>query len=169
MDKYLIGGLLAFLVIALAVWGMSRSWRRRSHRDSGIVLPEALPAAAQLWAGRLQYVASTRAEQPLERVAVPGLRFRGWAQVEVTEAGLIIQVDGERPVALTRETLLGAHTASWAIDRGMGRDGLITVTWQSHSAESVHVTTTLRSADDAPALLAALQQISSFTIPSEHS
>ena len=95
MDKW-IGGIVAFAVVALIVWLMYRSWRRRTARDeslSSYPLPESIGAPA--FVAEVLYVATTPVGDPLERLAVRGLAFRGVAHVEVVAGGLVLRVAGE--------------------------------------------------------------------------
>ena len=135
MDKW-IGGIVAFAVVALIAWLMYRSWRRRAMRDESLTsypLPESLGAPAL--AAEALYVATTPADNPLERLAVHGLAFRGAALVEVVAGGLILRVAGESTTYIPAEKLVGASTASYAIDRGVEPDGLVAVTWTPRAAD----------------------------------
>lgn len=135
MDKW-IGGIIAIAIVAVIAWLMYRSWRRRSVRDeslSSYPLP-ASPGAPALEAEVL-YVATTPVGNPLERLAVQGLAFRGAAHVEVVAGGVILRVAGESTTFIPADRLVGASTASYAIDRGVEPDGLVALTWSARAAD----------------------------------
>lgn len=129
MDKW-IGVLVAVAVLAVVAWLMVRSWKRRSVRDESL---SSYPVPASLSAPVLEtevlYVATTPAAEPLERLAVPGLAFRGSARIEVLAEGVILRIAGESTTFIPADRLLGAGLASYAIDRGVEPEGLIALTW----------------------------------------
>ncbi|QTX04619.1 hypothetical protein [Agromyces archimandritae] len=148
MDK-VIGALICALIVIAAVWLMRRSWRRRTQRDQGIggypLPPEEGEALVDLEA---LYVASTPREEPLERLAIPGLAFRGTARIRIEAAGLTIRVAGEEPVFIPAGVLSDAETAGWAIDRGVEPEGLVVVRWRARedgSEDGVAVDSYLRA------------------------
>ncbi|MCD2442293.1 hypothetical protein LQ757_08380 [Agromyces sp. SYSU K20354] len=135
MDKW-IGGIVAVGIVAVIAWLMYRSWRRRTVRDetlSSYPLPESI-GAPTLEAEAL-YVATTPVGDPLERLAVQGLAFRGAAHLEVVAGGVILRVAGESTTFIPADRLLGASTASFAIDRGVEPDGLVALTWTPRAAD----------------------------------
>lgn len=130
MDKLLptIGILLVVvIVLALAVVG----WRRRVRRDApaggGYPAPQA--PAAPTASSDVLYVATTAAGQPLERLALPGLAYRGTGIVEVSSQGVQLRVSGEQPVFIAASALTGVGPATVAIDRVVERDGLLRIGW----------------------------------------
>jgi len=105
-------------------------WAARRRRDAD--LPELPPAPAALEDARAfpgKYVATTRAGEPLERVAARGLAFRGPATAFVDERGVLIRRAGERDVWIERAAMRGLGRATWTIDRVVERDGLHVVRW----------------------------------------
>ncbi|MDQ0892479.1 PH-like domain-containing protein [Agromyces ramosus] len=129
MDRW-IGVLAAAAVLAVVALLMLRSWRRRSARDETL---SSYPVPATLGAPVLEtevlYVATTPAAEPLERLALPGLAFRGSARIEVLAEGVILRIAGESTTFIPADRLLGAGFASYAIDRGVEPEGLIALTW----------------------------------------
>ena len=169
MDK-LLGALLAALVLGGALTGMIRSWRRRVQRDAHITVQRELPTSESRWTGRLQYVATTPLDDPINRLAIPSLAFRGFAQLDITHAGVIVRVDGEAPVAIPAAQLVSVQPASWVIDRGVGEDGLIRLTWKSVDAQPVSIDSYFRvsePADRAAVLETLASLIPTATSPSE--
>lgn len=164
----LVGGIVAVLVVGAAVVLMWRSWRRRTRRDAGLgtyAVPTALGAAA-LDVEAL-YVATTPADQPLERLALTGLAFRGAAHVEVHSEGILLRVVGEQPSFIPASALSGAGTATYTIDRGVEPEGLVAVTWRPEASEAgaadtpTHVDSYLRARypGDAARLIAAVNDL----------
>ena len=129
MDKW-IGVLVAVIIVAVVAWLMLRSWKRRTVRDetlSSYPLPAELGTPA--FETEVLYVATTPASEPLERLAVAGLAFRGSARIEVLAEGVILRIAGESTTFIPADRLLGAGLASYAIDRGVEPEGLVALTW----------------------------------------
>ena len=129
---------LVLLVAALV--GMLVAWRRRGTAQRGLVLP---PVPAETGAERLTatglHVATTFADRPLERVVAGGLGFRARAVLTVTDRGVLVDRAGAAPFFLSTTGLTGAGTATWALDRGVERDGLTVVAWTLPDADGAAV------------------------------
>jgi MYXO-CTERM domain-containing protein len=127
---------LALLVLALL--GMAWSWRRRKRRQGAISIP-AVPA--DLGATRFEteglLVATTFAGRPLDRVVVGGLGFRAQSTLTVTDAGVLVDRAGGAPFLIPAKGAAG--TASWALDRGVERDGLTVLGWSLVDAAGADV------------------------------
>jgi|GEM_PF-231517 len=130
MDSRWIGALVAVVIVAAAAWLMWRSWRRRTARDETLAAygPPADPGSTILEVEAL-YVATTPEGDPLERLAVEGLAFRGSARVEVHRMGVLLRIAGELPSFIPAERITAAGTATYAIDRGVEPEGLVALTW----------------------------------------
>jgi hypothetical protein len=122
-------GILAVLVIVLALAFVG--WRRRVQRDSGSGGGYSTPGTLGTPTAEVDalYVATTRAGQHLERLALPGLAYRGAVAVTVRPEGVTLAVAGESPVFVPAAVVSGVGTASVAIDRAVERDGLLRVGW----------------------------------------
>lgn len=156
--------LLPTLIIGAVILGvfglMLLGWRNRRRRQSAVARPVAAPAAlgAAVLVAEGWYVATTLADQPLERVAVHGLGFRARATAAVHPEGLVLAVRGRDPILLAPDTLRGVGRATWAIDRVVEKDGLILIGWMLGDTP---VDSYLRVPDTeaARALIATVQSI----------
>ncbi len=156
--------LLPTLIIALVILGvfalMLHGWASRRRRQSGLArpvpAPEALGSASLVVDG--WYVATTVADEPLERIAVHGLGFRARATASVHPEGLVLTVRGQSPMLIEPSALRGAGRATWAIDRVVERDGLVLVGWML-GVSPVDSYLRIPEPADAAALVAALQAL----------
>jgi len=131
-----VGIVLALLVLALI--GMAWSWRRRGRAQRGLVVP-AVPTelgATRFTADGL-LVATTFAGRPLDRVHADGLGFRAPATLTVTDRGVV--VDRAGGAAFLVPAAGDAGTASWALDKGVERDGLTVLAWSLVDADGAAV------------------------------
>ena len=158
MDK-LIPTLVVGLVILVALGLMALGWRNRRRRQSAVSGRLALPpedlGEVLLDLSDSLYVATTVAEQPLERVVVAPLGFRARASITVATAGIRLDLDGGIVGFIPRTDLLGVGLATWTIDRAVEQDGLVVVRWRLGETP---VDSYLR-ADDPNALLHAIEQL----------
>ncbi|MGN6446591.1 PH-like domain-containing protein [Amnibacterium sp.] len=126
MNPVSVAIVLALLVLALV--GMAWSWRRRGRAQRGLAIP---PVPVELGATRFTtdglLVATTFAGRPLDRVVAGGLGFRAPAALTVTDAGVLVERAGGSAFLIPPAG--GAGTASWALDRGVERDGLTVLGW----------------------------------------
>jgi len=120
--------LVTVALLAVLVW----AWWRRTRRDAGLAAPVGeIPAgAATLSAFPALYVATTRHDEPLERLAIGGLGFRSRADVTVTDAGVAIDVTGQPRVFLAADHIADVAQATVAIDRVVEPDGLVRLAWR---------------------------------------
>jgi hypothetical protein len=152
-------GILAVVVIVLALAIVG--WRRRVRRDSGAGGGYSTPGtlSAPLAEAAALYVATTKAGQHLERLALPGLAYRGKATIAVRPEGVAIAVTGETPVFIPAAVVSGVGAASVAIDRAVERDGLLRLGWTTSGGAAAD--TYFRVVDPAgrAQLAAAIEQI----------
>ncbi|SBS75081.1 hypothetical protein [uncultured Microbacterium sp.] len=134
---------LAVVLIALGVW----AWLRRARRDSDLAAPVGeIPDGARTRAvfdGL--YVATTRHDEPLERLAIRGLGFRSRAAVTVTDLGVALDLTGQPRLFLPLERIASVGQATVAIDRVVEKDGLVRLSW--HATDETLVDTYLRAQD----------------------
>lgn len=128
---------LAFTALLIAV-GVG-AWLRRRRRDAGIAVPvgEAPQGATDVFRSEGLYVATTRHDEPLERLAVKGLAFRSRVDVVVTDRGVALDLVGQPRIFLLSERIVGVGQATVAIDRVVERDGLVRIAWTTDSGETV--------------------------------
>lgn len=130
MDKAL-PTIIVIVFTAVVLVGMYLGWRALQRRQVGIPRPRAVPAdvGAPLQTTELLYVATTAAGDPLSRIAVGGLRYRGKASVTVAERGIVLAITGERDAFIPVQDLRSVGRATWAIDRAVETGGLVAVGW----------------------------------------
>jgi len=143
-------GLIIGVVAALILLTMFLAWRRRLRRDSDLTAPLGVPEHADV-TGRheILYVATTKHDQPLERLAVSPLTYRARGELVLTDRGVALSLDGAPTVFLASSRLAAADRATVAIDRVVERDGLIRLVWRI--ADGVHVDSFIRLASGGPA------------------
>lgn len=130
MDRpALLAIVIAFMALLLVL--MFLGWRARTRRQSGIPSPQAAPRdLGRVWgAFEGQYVATTKAEDPLDRIAVGGLGFRARAVVTVAEAGVVIGIPGKTDPFIPATAARDLRDATWTIDRAVEEGGLQVIGW----------------------------------------
>ncbi|WAC68961.1 hypothetical protein [Microbacterium sp. SL75] len=151
---------VAVVLLALLAW----AWVRRTRRDARYSAPvgELAEGAVETAVFSGLYVATTRHDEPLERLAIKGLGFRSRLDVTVTTAGVALDLRGQPRIVLDRDRLVDAAQATVAIDRVVERDGLTRVSWRIDD-ETV-VDTYLRPQDaSAKALADAIRPLITTT------
>ena len=137
-DQWLILLSVAIPIVLIAL-GMVLGWRARRRRQSDVRRPASPPAelGTVLLSEDMLYVATTRADSPLDRIAVAGLGFRARAVVTVADAGVQLELAGQDAVFLPASTLETVGRATWTIDRAISNDGLVFVRWTQPAVEDV--------------------------------
>lgn len=158
MDRLVPGLIIAGIVVVLfsTMW---RSWHRRTVRDAGHSLAPVPERFTPSHAFEVQYVATTRSGEPLERLALSGLDFRGFASLSVASVGVCLAVRGERPAFLPAESLRSVHTSQVAIDRVVEPGGLVCITWTLLDGTACDSYVRLREPADQPRTLAAITDL----------
>jgi hypothetical protein len=118
-------------LIGLGLWGMRRGWRARAARQADLPAPAPIPEGVPGDGGVAGlYVATTTADDLLDRIVVHGLGHRGRAALLVHPAGVRIARTGEPdlwiPVEQLRAVRLGTGQAQKAFEAG----GVILIRWQ---------------------------------------
>lgn len=132
MDERLIPALVVLAMLVIAFVLMALGWRNRRRRQSNL---DAVPVPPTeigevLGTERVLYVATTLAEQPLERVVVGGLGFRAKGEVRIARGGIVLDLAGSRPAFIPVADIRGVGLASWTIDKGVEEGGLVFVRWE---------------------------------------
>ena len=150
MDR-LVPSIIVGSVIVLALAGMFFGWCARVRKYSGLIAPDAVPDSIGevIAIDRGLYVATTMANQPLERVAAHGLGFCSRATVTITERGIALAPKGRVPFFIGRTSILAVQRATWAIDKAVETGGLVVLTWRLGDTE---LDSYFRM-DDGPAVL----------------
>jgi len=159
MDR-LTPALIVIGVLLLAFALMALGWRNRRRRQAGIGRPHPLPEGIGEPGIRVPvlYVATTRGEAPLDRIAVRGLGFRSRGDVGVHPEGVVLALRGQAPVLIPAGDVRGAVRATWTIDRVVEEGGLVMLAW---SLDGTHLDSYLRVTDARRAgeLLDALRSL----------
>jgi len=158
MDDKLVPALVVVGLIVIAVTLMALGWRNRRKRQASLDVVAVPPTEIGDEIARVEvlYVATTLAEQPLERVVVGGLGFRAKAAVRIVSGGIVLDLAGNAPAFIAVADIRGVGLASWTIDKGVDQDGLVFVRWDLGGTA---VDSYLR-ADDPDRLLALLTELS---------
>lgn len=153
--------MLALMVLALAgaLWG----WKRRQARFSGLASGIRLdvPAGPAAFEVPALYVATTEAENPIERVAVGALTYPSRASLGVHPEGVTVAIPGEQPLLIPRGPSFQVGLATWTVDRAVEPEGLVMVRWMLGATE---VDSYFRIVDGDPRdFLAAVDEIGRVT------
>ena len=159
--RWLLGGAILLAVAALFV-AMARTWRTRARTQTAAVPPVRIPAAPGTLVGSWDgfTVATTRADEPLERITAGGLGFRGRGGVTVHEHGAVLRLAGADDRWIAADLVRGADRATAAIDRVVEPGGLIRLRWTATgAAAATDLDTYFRFPEGDAAPLRALQEL----------
>ena len=151
---------VAVALVALGVW----AWMRRRSRDAQpLIAPGELPANAVVTAVfEGLYVATTRHDEPLERIAAPGFGMRSGVTITVSDAGIALDLMGRPRIVIAADRIDEVGQATVAIDRVVEKDGLTRLVWRTDAGTPVD--TYLRPQDaSARALSDAIEGITTQT------
>jgi hypothetical protein len=132
VDK-VIGAIVVFAIISLAITGMILAWRKRVARDSRFSVLFSPEASVQHMSQPAEfsglYVSTTLANNPLQRVTLPGLAFRADSSVLVSDDGVTIAPRGEAETFIPAQQIVQIHRTQVTIDKAVERDGLTAISW----------------------------------------
>lgn len=141
MTREVVGTILVLLVFATAAAIAMNQRRKRNQQES--VLPALASHSEQSYdlTSKIQYVATVFSNEPLRKVTAYGLGPRGHGRCYASDAGLLIQRDGEVDLFIPKSTIQDIGFSSATIDRGVERKGLVSLQWM---LGEVSLTTQLR-------------------------
>lgn len=127
----LVPAILVATFVAFIFFVMLRAWHKRVKASDSAELNAVIPAGSELVTSiaNVFYVATVHSLAPLERVALRGLRFRGWSTIDVYNEGVIVRVRGEQPVTLPTAVITGTSARQMVIDKVVESGGLIGIDW----------------------------------------
>ena len=128
------GALMTMISIAVALlFSLVWAWVRRTRRDRSLAAPFGEAPADALVRSTFPglYVATTRHDDALERVAMNGLAFRSRSDLTVTDAGIALDLTGQPRIFLAVDRIEAAAQATVAIDRVVEPDGLVRIAWRT--------------------------------------
>ena len=131
MDRNITGAIIiVFLFLMLGL--MARGWNARRRRQAHLPALTAVPADVGEVFGTFSglYVATTSADNPLDRIAVRGLGFRSRVVVTIAATGIFLEIPGQDESFIPVSAITGCGKATWAIDRVVEDDGLATISWR---------------------------------------
>lgn len=124
--------LAVIATIALAVWGMRRSWLGRADRQGGMPAPQARPASlghvrVESCPGR--YVATATAGDWLDRIVAHDLGAPSRAELTVTSAGVLVDKD-TGSFWIPAKDILSVRLGQGIAQQVFESNGLVLITWQ---------------------------------------
>jgi hypothetical protein len=158
VDKVL-GGAIALGIIVVALTAMFFAWRARSARAARFVMPAGEPGEPSLVV-EVFYVATTLGENHLERVSLPGLAYRGYGSVAVSQSAIALTLKSADRLIIPRETVTSVGVTTTVIDKVVEKDGILSIRWNAVTltGETTELATHIRlpRSSDRADLLAAL-------------
>lgn len=153
--------LVMIAIAALILVSMWFAWRARRKRGAAIAMrSEPLTGAIIAEFARVFYVSTTPAGSPFERLAIPNLSYRGYADITVRADGVVIRVTGEQPVNLAAGQLRGTDTAQGRIGKVVDREGLAILRWQADDGRELESSFRFEAPEAQRAFAQAVRQIS---------
>ncbi|MEY4019055.1 MAG: hypothetical protein RLZZ590_355 [Actinomycetota bacterium] len=160
MTKFEMAIYTVILVCLVGAFAYAAWKRRQRMQEATFEAPlEALEFFGEPIAeSKAFYVATTFADNKLERVNAYGLGSRGNGQILVFSEGLLILRTGERPLAIDKTQLTEVTKSTAVIDKAVETDGLLSICWMQDSTE---LATHLRFVETSSreALIASIESI----------
>lgn len=130
--------LITVAVAVLVLVAMAFAWRRRVRRDAELEAPIGVPEHAEVISRHeVLYVATTRHDEPLERLAITPLAFRARGELAITDRGVALSLDGAPTVFVASARLATVDRATVAIDRVVEPGGLVRLVWRITDSQFV--------------------------------
>lgn len=131
-----VGQRIIWTIVTLAALGgiyllMWRGWKKRQSRQADLLPLNEVPEGVFSGEGGFEavYVSTTSEGDWLDRIAVHGLGERSNAQVQVAEAGILIDRE-PTAVFIPADAVRGVRLASGMAGKYLRGDGLVVITWQ---------------------------------------
>ncbi|MFZ7088642.1 hypothetical protein [Curtobacterium sp. RRHDQ10] len=134
--RWLVGLVILLAVAALFV-AMVRTWRTRGRTQAAAAPPVPVPSDVGPERGSWDgfYVATTRADEPLQRIVAGPWGFRGRGGVAVHDRGVVMTLAGAPDRFVAWRDLRGADRATSTIDRVVEPGGLVRLRWTATGAD----------------------------------
>ena len=147
MSSRTVATVITLIVLLLVLALMLRSWRRRTRRDADLPAgyPQPESTGRELASAAALYVATTPRDQPLERLAIPGLGFRARGGVSVTPQGVLLELAGSPALFIPADAVELITDATWAIDRAVEPGGLLLLGWRLAATDQTAAPTSVDS------------------------
>ncbi|KQO64732.1 PH-like domain-containing protein [Curtobacterium sp. Leaf261] len=131
-----LAGAIILLAVAALFLAMARTWRTRSRRQAEVVPPVRVPADLGAATAEFDgfYVATTVADDPLQRIASGPWGFRGRGGVRTHDRGVVMTLAGADDRFVAWSDVRGADRATAAIDRVVEPGGLVRLRWTATGA-----------------------------------
>lgn len=111
---------------------------------------------------KVMYVATNLSGKPLVRVQYPGLRYRGYADIEVLHDGVRVTVSGEESVEIPALQINDVANVQMRIGKVVEKDGLVVIGWHSEG-ENLESSFRFQESTDQNHFLSVVQEIISVT------
>lgn len=112
---------------------MWRSWRRGKNEYATTSTNALTPLSGTSLASfnKVLYVSTNKAGQPLVRAQYPGLRYRGYADIDVLGDGLRVKVAGEETVEIAADQIDDTNGVQMRIGKVVEKNGLAAIAWHA--------------------------------------
>ncbi|OFL64079.1 MULTISPECIES: hypothetical protein [unclassified Brevibacterium] len=114
---------VAVAVLLLMRWG----WKARQNRQADIPAPQSAEPTDSGYDG--YYIATTFADQHLERISVHGLGVRTGAGLDIQDDGVVFSLDGRTPFRIPAEDIVDVFFGSGMIGKFVEKDGIVIIRW----------------------------------------
>ena len=123
------------IMIALGVLllvGMTVSIVRRRAKGRALgQLPTPQDVAGEVLSSfTVLHVATTTANNPMDRMWASPLAYRAKTQLDVCAGGLVLTLTGEGEMGIPIDSITGCGRGTWTIDKAVDPEGLVVVTWR---------------------------------------
>jgi hypothetical protein len=129
MDKFIGASIAAFLLV-VAFSFMALAWRARKSKSARYQVWPALSGDV-LESLDVFYVATTLGANSLDRIALKGFTYRGFAKLEIFDNGVQVRLSTNDILSIPADAFRRYEFSQVAIDKVVEKEGLIGLTWES--------------------------------------